>query len=356
MHLRSMKSLIVGLVGILLFVNAPVMADSKFDAMFAEDQPLKLEDTHESTISDPLEPINRAFFAFNDKLYFWVLKPISTAYAAVLAEDVRVCVRNAFSNLLAPVRIVNNLLQGKIGDAGIEVVRTVINSTVGVVGLGDPAASEFNIRPKEEDLGQTLGRYGFGNGIYICWPLFGPSTLRDTLGMIGDGFLNPVNYINEDFIGSVAVSSGNRVNDVSLRLGEYEDFKQAALDPYVSLRDAYYQYRKARIEDRDEMKPALSDAQKEDATHESNPPVLRLEAPGKCFFIHIGTCIDEAQVAVFSKRLEALSRSAVVRVYERNDYRFYGIETPVTGTFSVAKKQEVELASLGFTSAILVVR
>jgi len=200
--------------------------------------------------SDPLEPLNRVFFHFNDKVYFWVLKPVSKGYAYVVAEDVRVCVRSFLKNLLAPVRIVNNLLQGKVVNGGVEAARFVINSTVGVIGLVDPAKNEFGLSPKDEDLGQTLGVYGLGEGIYICWPFFGPSNVRDTLGLAGDFFLSPISYLAMSDTGAgMAVQAGGEVNNTSLALGDYEDFKDSAIDPYVALRDAYRQSRQKQILD-----------------------------------------------------------------------------------------------------------
>lgn len=200
--------------------------------------------------SDPLEPVNRGFFYFNDKLYFWVVKPASQGYAYLIAEDVRMCVRSFFKNLLAPVRIVNNLLQGKIANGGVETARFVINSTLGIAGLADPAKNEFGLSPKEEDLGQTMGVYGLGEGIYFCWPFFGPSNVRDTIGLAGDFFLTPVSYLAMSDSGAgMAVEAGREVNNTSLVLGDYEDFKESAIDPYVALRDAYRQYRHKKIHD-----------------------------------------------------------------------------------------------------------
>ena len=215
-----------------------------------EDTSIFGEEMEIALVSDPLEQINRIFFNFNDKFYFWMLKPVSQGYAYVVAENVRICVRSFLKNLFAPVRIVNNLLQGKLVDTGVETARFVINSTVGVIGLVDPAKNEFGLSPKEEDLGQTLGVYGFGAGIYICWPFLGPSNVRDTIGMIGDSFLSPVSYLAWSDPGAgVAVKAGKEVNDTSLTLGDYEDFKESALDPYISLRDAYRQYRQKKILD-----------------------------------------------------------------------------------------------------------
>lgn len=205
---------------------------------------------------DPLEPINRVFFTFNDKLYFWALKPVSTAYAAGIPVKLRIAIRNAFDNLLAPARMVNNFLQGKVDRSGKELVRFVINTTVGVGGLADVAKNDFHLEQKDEDLGQTLGFYGAGEGVYICWPFIGPSNLRDTIGLVGDGFITPIYYLTQGNLYAYAgVKSGERINEVSLRLGDYEKFKEAAIDPYVSMRQAYRQSRQNKINDSDQSIP-----------------------------------------------------------------------------------------------------
>ena len=215
-----------------------------------DDEPDFGEERDIGLASDPLEPINRGFFHFNDKLYFWVVKPASQGYAYFIAEDVRMCVRSFFKNLLAPVRIANNLLQGKVANSGVETARFVINSTLGIAGLADPAKNEFGLSPKDEDLGQTMGVYGVGEGIYLCWPFFGPSNVRDTIGLAGDFFLSPVSYLAMSDSGAgMAVEAGREVNNTSLTLGDYEDFKESAIDPYVALRDAYRQYRQKKIHD-----------------------------------------------------------------------------------------------------------
>jgi phospholipid-binding lipoprotein MlaA len=200
----------------------------------------------EGEIYDPIEPVNRAFFHFNDKLYFWVIKPVATGYKKVFPEPLRVSVRNFFNNICMPVRAVNCLLQGKIKGFGTEIIRFVVNSTMGVCGFGDAAKTAFNIDKRDEDFGQTLGFYGLGPGIYINWPLLGPSSIRDTVGIAGDGFLTPVNYV-EPFKYSIAIKGYDQVNRTSLSLGQYEALKKAAFDPYISLREAYYENRRYMI-------------------------------------------------------------------------------------------------------------
>jgi phospholipid-binding lipoprotein MlaA len=201
----------------------------------------------EEPIPDPLEPVNRAFFQFNDKLYFWVLKPVSTAYEVVFPEVARICIRNFFSNLYMPIRAANCLLQGKFEGLGKELARFVVNSTAGFLGFQDVAKQALHWDKQEEDFGQTLAFYGIGPGFYINLPVLGPSTLRDTVGWVGDQFVNPLDIFGENWVTNLSIRSYDYLNNTSLSIGEYESFKKAALDPYVALREAYWQYRKNQI-------------------------------------------------------------------------------------------------------------
>lgn len=198
-------------------------------------------------IADPFEPVNRFFFYFNDRLYFWVLKPVASGYGTIVPQPFRVGVRNFFSNLATPIRLTNCLLQFKFKGAGIETARFFLNSSLGVAGFFDAAKREFKIDKQEEDFGQTLGFYGIGPIFYINWPIWGPSTLRDTVGSVADSFLDPWNYLVTSTTSNLAVKAYDRINNTSLTLGEYEALKRAALDPYVALRDAYEQYRWNKI-------------------------------------------------------------------------------------------------------------
>jgi phospholipid-binding lipoprotein MlaA len=198
-------------------------------------------------IPDPFEPINRVFFHFNDKLYFWVLKPVATGYKKVTPDQFRICVRNFFSNLFMPIRAVNCLLQGKFQGFGIELLRFLVNSTAGMLGLMDPAQTALKLDKQDEDFGQTLGLYGLGPGFFINWPILGPSSVRGTVGFVGDMYLDPAAWVSIDFGEWFVIRGYEMVNTTSLSLGEYEALKKAALDPYVALRDAYYQYRQNKI-------------------------------------------------------------------------------------------------------------
>jgi phospholipid-binding lipoprotein MlaA len=212
------------------------------DPFAAENEPAKAQ----PKIKDPLRPMNQAFFRFNDKLYFWLLKPAGQGYRKVVPRPARICVGRLFENVKYPVHFANHLLQGKFIPAGLETCRFVVNSTVGVGGLFDPAR-HWKLEAHPADFDQTLGFYGVGPGIYFDWPLLGPSSARGTAGVVADGFLSPWRYI--DGLGvSLGVPAFGELNGVSLRLGDYESFKQATLDPYVALRSAYYESRANAVE------------------------------------------------------------------------------------------------------------
>jgi phospholipid-binding lipoprotein MlaA len=200
----------------------------------------------EVTIADPIEPVNRAIFQFNDKFYFWALKPVALGYNAVVPEPVRISVRNFFRNVKMPIRFVNSLFQGKFKGAGTELARFGINTTIGVAGFFDVAKSKFDLNPYNEDFGQTLGFYGMGGLMYIVWPILGPSTVRDTIGFAGDSFLSPVSYISP-FEVALGVVAYEQINKTSLDLGTYEDLKASLLEPYIGVRDAYIQNRNKLI-------------------------------------------------------------------------------------------------------------
>ena len=208
------------------------------------------EDTdEEETIADPLEPVNRIFFEFNDKFYFWALKPVSSVYRDILPQDLRVGIRNLFSNLLTPIRFANCLLQGEFKGAGNEAARFGINTTFGFLGMIDQAKDKFQIEKENRDFGQTLGIWGFQPLLYIEWPILGPSNVRDTVGFAGDFLLDPKTYFL-DWPVSLIVRSTEVVNNTSLLIGDYESLKNAAIDPYVSKRDAYQDYRQNKIKKR----------------------------------------------------------------------------------------------------------
>jgi phospholipid-binding lipoprotein MlaA len=202
------------------------------------------------TVADPIEPFNRAMFEFNDKVYFWLLKPVAQGYKAVVPEEARVSVKNFFSNLGFPIRFVSCLLQADVSCAATEVGRFTVNTVWGIGGLMDPAAGkDLNLQKQEVDLGQTLGVWGVGQGFYIVWPLIGPSSARDSIDIAGEYFLYPPSYMGDIAPWYVwpVVRAYEEVNRTSLRIGDYEALKDAAIDPYLAVRDAYVQYRWKKV-------------------------------------------------------------------------------------------------------------
>jgi phospholipid-binding lipoprotein MlaA len=198
---------------------------------------------------DRLEPVNRAVFAFNDRMYIYVLEPIATAYSYFVPRDLRVCIYNFFRNLEEPVRFVNSLLQGRVGDAGNVLMRFLLNSTVGIYGLADAADRVFDYPPVEATLGETLGKWGVGDGSYLVVPLYGPSTIRDFGGSLVDGLaLTPYYYWTDDVYVMGGTYMGKETNKISMHLGEYEELKEVFFDPYVGFRNAYFQHR-SRLRD-----------------------------------------------------------------------------------------------------------
>ncbi len=203
------------------------------------------EDEQALEVFDPIEPFNRGMFWFNDKLYFYLFKPVAKGFR-IVPEPARISVSNLFSNIATPARFANCLLQLKFKDAGTELGRLLINSTVGIAGLFDPAAS-WGLEKKDEDLGQTFGRYAIGAGPYLVLPVFGPTNLRDGVGRIGDYYLDPVPYFLRP-AESLAVKVVDRENELSLDKDTYEGIVKHEIDPYLFVRDAYAQHRAAKIE------------------------------------------------------------------------------------------------------------
>lgn len=213
--------------------------ESDEDDVFQDD----IKDEATVKIADPLEPVNRAMYQFNDRLYFWVLKPVAKNYNKVVPEPARVSVKNFFSNLGFPIRFLSCLLQADLKGAATEAGRFTVNTVWGIGGFMDPASGkELELQKRETDLGLTLASYGVGHGFYIVWPFLGPSSLRDSISLPTEYFLYPVSYV-QPWYAWLGVRTLKVVNDTSLQLGDYESMKEAAIDPYLSMRDIYIQYR-----------------------------------------------------------------------------------------------------------------
>ena len=196
---------------------------------------------------DPLEPLNRGVYKFNDAVDQAVFKPVAKGYKAVLPNPVRTGVGNFFANIDDALIAVNNLLQFKFGAALSDVGRLLTNTTIGVGGLFD-VASGFGLEKHNEDFGQTLGYWGIGDGPFLMLPLLGPSNVRDTVGLAAYYYLDPV--WNLSHIPTRNTLGAIRVVDRRARLLDAEKIlDEAALDPYTFLRDAYIQQRRNLIYD-----------------------------------------------------------------------------------------------------------
>jgi len=213
-------------------------------------------DIEEDTVkvNDSFESYNRFMFKFNDKVYSYALNPISTVYGLFFPKPIQKSVNNFFSNISMPIRFFNNVFQTKFESASTELGRFLINSTIGLGGLFDPAESTFNLEQHTEDFGQTLGYYGMGSGSYIVWPILGSSNCRDSIGYIVDAAFNPLTWLSIEHVEPDEVFTGlhglNYTNNYSYNVRDnYENIIEGAIDPYISIRHAYTQNRKKKIEE-----------------------------------------------------------------------------------------------------------
>ena len=197
---------------------------------------------------DPLEGINRGVYKFNAVSDKAVFKPIAGAYKAVMPLPVRSGVNNFFANIKTFITAINQILQFKFNKAAESTGRFVINTIIGIGGLFDVASTQ-GIPQYKEDFGQTLGYWGVGNGAYLMLPFFGPSTLRDTTGLIADTFtFDPVGYVDDPKTRNILI--GTRFIDKRAELLPGSDLlDEAALDPYSFMRDAYLQRRANQVAD-----------------------------------------------------------------------------------------------------------
>ncbi len=206
---------------------------------------------------DPLEGFNRAMFAVNEGLDKAVVKPTAQAYEAVVPLPGRAGVSNAFANVGDVWIGANNLLQGKPGPAASDIARFLINSTAGIFGLFD-VASELGLEKHEEDFGQTLGRWGVGEGAYVVLPFFGPRTLRDSFGLVVDSSVDVVYDVSDVPSRNILIAT-RLVSDRAQLLPADKLVQEAALDKYSYVRSAYLQRRRSLV-------------------HDGNPPRERLDS------------------------------------------------------------------------------
>jgi len=214
--------------------------DDDFDALYGTNG-----STTSTTAYDPWEPFNRKVHGFNNAVDRGIARPLATAYTHVVPRFARTGVSNFFSNLRAPLTITNQLLQGRPGDAWDSLGRFLMNSTLGIGGLFDPA-SKAMVPRRNEDFGQTLGAWGWRRSRYVELPFFGPRTVRDVFGLAGDIPLSPIRRIESDKyrIGL----QGLQLVDTRAQLLAIDDLRDTAVDEYALVRDAWMQRRNYQIE------------------------------------------------------------------------------------------------------------
>ena len=197
--------------------------------------------------NDPAEGFNRAMFAVNEGLDTVIAKPLATAYDTAAPLPVKVAFGNFFSNIADVMIGVNNLLQGKPGEAFSDWGRVLVNTTIGIGGTFD-IASEMGMDKHYEDFGQTLGVWGVGEGAYLFWPVIGPRTVRDTGGFVVDTYTDPVMYFEPVSVRNSLI--GVRYLDQRAALLPTDKIiEEGATDKYAYIRDAYLQHRRNAVYD-----------------------------------------------------------------------------------------------------------
>ncbi|MCE9508208.1 MAG: VacJ family lipoprotein [Alphaproteobacteria bacterium] len=202
-------------------------------------------------IADPIEPVNRFIFGFNDILDRILLEPIAKGYKAVLPSFARDAVQSFMHNLQSPLIIANNLLQGSVGDAGVAGARFFINTTVGIGGLVDVAKAQ-GLSYENEDFGQTLAVWGLGDGFYLVLPVLGPSSLRDAAGLMADSYADPVRIVSDNTDNKWIYYTRGIVDGIDTRarlIKAIDDLRRNSLDYYAAARSAYSQKRSSLIRD-----------------------------------------------------------------------------------------------------------
>jgi len=196
-------------------------------------------------INDPIEPANRNIFAVNKFLDTALIKPVATAYRDYTPDFFQRSIRNVLNNLRTPVIFFNDIMQGQFKRAGVTLGRFLINSTIGVAGIGDPA-TDFGLPFHNEDFGQTLAVWGMDEGPYVMLPIFGPSNPRDTVGLIVDILIDPLNWwasnTDREWI-PIARSGVRAVDSRSRNIDALDDLEKSSLDFYAAIRSLYRQRR-----------------------------------------------------------------------------------------------------------------
>ncbi len=226
-------------------VQGALQAQSQSGVSAGTDNPGKVnlddyDDDSQTIAWDPIEPWNRFWYGFNDIVLIKVLKPVHQGYAKVVPEPVRSGLGNFAYNLAFPVRFINFLLQGKPTQAGVEFDRFIINSitSLGFADVASQSKPRFEYQPELAYLGHTLASWGIPEGPYLVLPFFGPSTLRNGIGLAGDAFATPLAYVQPQWP-VWAGKAGFGFNELDKMYKPYESLTGMSLEPYISLRSGY---------------------------------------------------------------------------------------------------------------------
>ena len=253
--------------------QSPTEAEDDYAALYGPEPAASDDGTAVRPAYDPWEPMNRRIHAFNNVVDRAVAKPLASAYVAVVPQPMRLGVTNFFDNLSSPRTFVNQLLQGRPRHAFQTLGRFVVNSTLGIGGIFDPA-SDLKMKRRSEDFGQTLGMWGWRSSRYVELPLFGPRTLRDALGLAGDAPLSAVQQVEQDK--TRILLQGLQLVDTRAQLAALDSLRESAPDEYAMVRDAWLRRRSFQIESdrRNRAQDSeLPDYLREDEDEERNPTV-----------------------------------------------------------------------------------
>jgi len=218
-------------------------------------------------VKDCFEKVNRGVFAFNQALDTTIFEPVAKGYRYI-PSPIRTGTSNVLTNLSNLITIPNNLLQGDIKTAGVNTARFVVNTTIGILGIFDPANTLGLEKKEKEDYGQTLGRWGMGPGCYLVLPVLGPSTVRDTAGTVanfvgGDPWFNvtvanDTNYVNESDYYATRITGG--IDFRAKNIDSFDNLEKNSIDFYASIRSLYLQDRQQKILNSEKVTDTMDDS------------------------------------------------------------------------------------------------
>lgn len=251
---KKHESLRIFGVFLALCASVSVLQADEFDDDFLSEEELYGDFEEETVVvRDPLESVNRVTFKFNDFVYSHVLRHVSNGYTAITPDPIEQGATNFFDNLLYPVRLTGNLLQGRFKGAWVETERFAVNTTLGVAGVCRAADRFERMQPiASEDVGQAFGAWGIGEGPYLVLPILGPSNCRDLVGYVGDLSVHPLRKpfsLIEDSTWQFAFDATEAVVRSPSSLELYFQMKDSAFDPYSSMKNGYSQMRRSMVEE-----------------------------------------------------------------------------------------------------------